>query len=145
MTTRAHRRILLIEDNLVIATVVKRCCERSAHYVEISVASDGLLGYQQACKDLPDLIMLDMMMPGCDGIDFLNLYKDEGKLKEVPVLICSALDKRELAEIQAAYPMVKAVIEKPVTPSKIMELIRTYVPFSPGRSPDKEGKTETEK
>ncbi len=147
----AQRTVLMIEDNQVITTIVQRCCEKFGGGLDVIVEQDGLSGYKTACEKQPGLIILDMMMPGCDGVGFLNMYREGGKLKDIPVLVCSSLDMQKLDEVRAAYPMVKAVIQKPVSPSKIIELIRTFLPSGQAgpsagnekREPEAPARTET--
>jgi len=79
-------RILVIEDNRNLATGLRNNLEIEGYEVEI--ASDGTSGLALARSSMPDLIVLDLMLPGMDGYRVLKTLRDDGT--GVPVLILSA-------------------------------------------------------
>jgi two-component system, OmpR family, alkaline phosphatase synthesis response regulator PhoP len=79
-------RILIVEDNPDLAFGLRNNLEIEGY--DISVAEDGLAGLGQARSLRPDLIILDLMMPGLDGYRVLRTLRDEGN--STPVLILSA-------------------------------------------------------
>jgi two-component system, OmpR family, alkaline phosphatase synthesis response regulator PhoP len=79
-------RILVIEDNRNLATGLRNNLEIEGYEVEI--ASDGTSGLSLARSSQPDLIVLDLMLPGMDGYRVLRTLRDDGV--DVPVLILSA-------------------------------------------------------
>lgn len=56
------------------------------------LASDGAEGLQLAVRCKPKLILLDLMMPGMDGFEFVRRLKDDPVTRDIPVMIVSALD-----------------------------------------------------
>lgn len=80
------RRILIVEDNPDLAFGLRNNLEIEGY--DIAVAEDGLAGLRQARATAPDLIILDLMMPGLDGYRVLRTLRDEGN--STPVLILSA-------------------------------------------------------
>src|SRR5690606_17704466 len=80
------QRILIVEDNPDLAFGLRNNLEIEGY--DIAVAEDGLAGLQQARVIHPDLIILDLMMPGLDGYRVLRTLRDEGN--STPVLILSA-------------------------------------------------------
>ena len=60
---------------------------------EVIEASSGEQGLSLARQQSPDLILLDIVMPGMDGIDFMRIVKGDLKLCEVPVVLLTALDR----------------------------------------------------
>ncbi|MBR9989128.1 MAG: response regulator transcription factor [Gemmatimonadetes bacterium] len=80
------RRILIVEDNPDLAFGLRNNLEIEGY--DISVAADGLAGLREARASAPDLIILDLMMPGLDGYRVLRTLRDEGN--STPVLILSA-------------------------------------------------------
>jgi DNA-binding response OmpR family regulator len=83
--------ILLIEDNRDYARTLQSNLEREGY--EVSVASTGVEGLQQAKANQPDLIILDLMLPAMNGFTVLQRLRDEGR--EAPVLIMTALGTEE--------------------------------------------------
>jgi two-component system, OmpR family, alkaline phosphatase synthesis response regulator PhoP len=80
------QRILIVEDNPDLAFGLRNNLEIEGY--EIAVAEDGLAGLERARKSVPDLIILDLMMPGLDGYRVLRTLREEGI--QTPVLILSA-------------------------------------------------------
>ncbi len=89
MTTNNQGHILLIEDNHDIADMVCEYLERSEYVMDH--AADGITGLHLAVSNDYDLIILDLMLPGMDGIELLNKFRNEAK-RSIPVLILTARD-----------------------------------------------------
>ena len=79
-------RILVVEDNRNLATGLRNNLEIEGH--EVVIAADGPTGLELARSSEPDLIILDLMLPGMDGYRVLASLRDEGF--DIPVLILSA-------------------------------------------------------
>jgi two-component system, OmpR family, alkaline phosphatase synthesis response regulator PhoP len=80
------QRILIVEDNPDLAFGLRNNLEIEGY--DITLAEDGLVGLTRARELKPDLIILDLMMPGLDGYRVLRTLREEGNL--TPVLILSA-------------------------------------------------------
>ncbi len=80
-------RILVIEDDEAIVRFVRRGL--SYENYEVEVAADGLTGLQKAQQDLPDLVVLDLMLPGLDGMEVCRRLRAGSN---VPILILTARD-----------------------------------------------------
>ncbi|MEP6507720.1 MAG: response regulator transcription factor [Gemmatimonadales bacterium] len=80
------RRIVIVEDNEDLAQGLANNLEIEGF--ETNIAHDGLTGLQMAKEMRPDLVILDLMLPGVDGYRVLSTLRDEGI--EVPVLILTA-------------------------------------------------------
>lgn len=77
---------MIIEDNKDLQTIYKHSFEKYGY--EVVVEENGLGGVQNVVKILPDVILLDLMMPGMDGFGFLRKMKEAGGLS-IPVIVCS--------------------------------------------------------
>ena len=80
------KRILLIEDNADLAFGLRNSLEIASY--EVLVANDGPAGLREARTISPDLIILDLMLPGMDGYRVLRALREAGS--QVPVLILTA-------------------------------------------------------
>lgn len=80
-------KILIIEDEEVIADVLND--SMTALGYEIYVANSGLEGLKRAEHLRPDVILLDVMMPGLDGIEVLKELKNSNQTKDIPVILIS--------------------------------------------------------
>ena len=86
-TSTQHRsRVLVVEDNPDLAYGLRNSLEIAGY--DVVVADDGVAGVTQARELDPDLIVLDLMLPGMDGYRVLRTLRDEGRA--VPVLILTA-------------------------------------------------------
>ena len=79
-------KVLVVEDNANLAFGLTRSLESEGY--EVEAAEDGLRGFEMARAGNPDLVVLDLMLPGMDGYTILKKLRAEGK--NVPVLILTA-------------------------------------------------------
>jgi two-component system response regulator MtrA len=79
-------RVLVVEDNANLAFGLTRSLESEGY--EVEAAEDGVRGFELARSTSPDLVVLDLMLPGMDGYTILKKLRAEGK--DVPVLILTA-------------------------------------------------------
>jgi two-component system phosphate regulon response regulator PhoB len=85
-----EKRILIIEDNIDFLNVLKARLEMNG-YQTIS-ENNGLIGLQTAKREIPDLILLDLMLPEMDGHKICRIIKFDQKLKHIPVIILTSRD-----------------------------------------------------
>jgi DNA-binding response OmpR family regulator len=81
--------VLLVEDNQDIAEMVYAFLERRGY--ELDYAADGVTGLHRAVTDTYDVIVLDLMLPGLDGIDLCRKLRDEAQ-RDTPILMLTARD-----------------------------------------------------
>jgi two-component system, OmpR family, alkaline phosphatase synthesis response regulator PhoP len=86
MTGGSVQRILIVEDNPDLAFGLRNNLEIEGY--DVSVAEDGITGLGRARMERPDLVILDLGLPGMDGYRVLRIMRDEGLA--MPVLILSA-------------------------------------------------------
>src|SRR6185295_19779617 len=82
------KRILLIEDEEDIAAVIKLQAELSGYKLHVEV--DGINGYRAVEREKPDLVILDIMLPGENGLDVCRKIKSHPDLKNIPVVMLTA-------------------------------------------------------
>jgi two-component system, cell cycle response regulator len=85
-------RILVIDD--IDANVRLLEAKLSADYYEVLTATDGVTGLAVAAAEQPDIILLDVMMPGMDGFQVCRRLKDDPATRHIPVVLVTALDGR---------------------------------------------------
>jgi two-component system cell cycle response regulator len=85
-------RILVIDD--IEANVRLLEAKLSAEYYQVSSATDGVSGLAMAAAETPDIILLDVMMPGMDGFQVCRRLKDDPLTRHIPVVLVTALDGR---------------------------------------------------
>ena len=82
------QRILIVDDEPDLRSVLRFGLEAAGF--EVSEAADGEQGLQMACDTLPDLIVLDLMLPRMDGYKVCRALKFDDRYRQIPVFILSA-------------------------------------------------------
>lgn len=118
MRLNAQPKVLIIDDNHDAQILLQDLLVDQGWRTYI--ASSGRDGLHQANEVYPNLIVLDVMMPNMDGWQVLQEIKKQPPLAEIPVIIVSAIDNRNLAEEMGAY----ALITKPVDKSQFETVVR---------------------
>jgi len=83
------RSIAILEDNLQSAQLLRRILQTRGDY-QILEAHDGIAGLEMIRREKPDLILLDLMMPGIDGFEVLEDLKSDDDMSKVPVIVITA-------------------------------------------------------
>ncbi len=81
-------RILIVEDNVQLRCFMKEALENIFFVVS---ASDGQIGWEEAQKNIPDLIVSDIMMPNMDGFELCKRIKENFETSHIPIILLSAL------------------------------------------------------
>ena len=104
------RRILIIDDEDDIREVAALSLESTAGWV-VSTARSGAEGIAMASAQLPDAILMDVMMPGVDGPTTFRLMQQNPDIARIPVLLLTAkvqgVDQRRFADLGVAAVLVK--------------------------------------
>jgi CheY-like chemotaxis protein len=122
MTTRTLQRILYVEDEPDIQAVAKLALEAVGGF-EVAVCDSGAEALARAPAFAPDLILLDVMMPGMDGPATLNALRALPQTAHTPVIFMTAkVQKNEIED----YKKLGAidVIPKPFDPMKLAASVR---------------------
>lgn len=105
-------KILIVDDEEDFCYFVKKNLEAISNY-EIITTTKGKKGLQIARKEKPDLILLDIMMPGIDGHEVLKRLKKSEKTQNIPVIMLTAKDEDD-SKIKALGSYCEDYIVKPV-------------------------------
>ena len=84
-----QRTLLYVEDNLANLNLVEQLIERRTD-LKLLTATDGYSGVQTACEHLPDLILMDINLPGINGLEALKLLQANPATAHIPVIALSA-------------------------------------------------------
>jgi DNA-binding response OmpR family regulator len=114
------KKVLVVDDDPVVVRLVKEFLKAQGHVVE--TAKDGIDAMILVKKEIPDLIVLDIMMPELNGYDVLRTLKFTDEYKEIPVLLLTSreqeLDKRIGEMMGIDY------LQKPVNREAFVEKIQ---------------------
>lgn len=92
------KKVLLVEDDALLAGILMNSL--SSEKFEAVNIKDGLQALEAAKKFQPDVVLLDLILPGLDGFEVLRQLKSENKLKKIPVFIISNLDS--ISDVKSA-------------------------------------------
>lgn len=118
------KKLLLVEDEEFISFIYKRQFEISGY--EVDTARDGLMGISQIKNSHYDLILLDIMLPGMNGIDILKAAKSDPATKDTPVIMLTNLAQEDI--IQEAFKLgaVAYWIKADTNPAEIVQKINNF-------------------
>ncbi|MEK7166880.1 MAG: response regulator [Patescibacteria group bacterium] len=86
-------KILIVEDDLFLRKICQKKLEKQGF--EVFLAEDGKIGIEQAKKNHPDLILLDIILPNVDGFEVLKALKDDPSTNLIPIILLSNLGQKE--------------------------------------------------
>jgi len=125
--------ILLIEDNLGDVELTKEALSDSKILNELTVAADGrqaleVLKAGILSHHMPDLILLDLNLPGIDGRQVLAEIKSNPALKRIPVVVLTSSQAE--SDIAASYEMhANCFITKPIDFAQFLKVVRSIEDF----------------
>jgi CheY-like chemotaxis protein len=114
--------ILLVDDNPGITALMLK----SRGY-SVSIASDGLEGIEKAKSEHPDLILLDIMMPGIDGYEVCTKLKIDADTKHIPVIMLTAKEDPEAISKSHARG-ADGYIVKPFSLPVVLNKLKDFLP-----------------
>lgn len=123
--TKNKKKILLVDDDKYIVRAYKDGLERAGF--EVRTASDGNEALEKIKKDLPDLILLDLIMPVKNGFEVLEELKVDDEMKKIPVVILSNLGQDTDVEKGKALGAVDYLIKTDYSMKEVIEKAKFYV------------------
>jgi CheY-like chemotaxis protein len=119
-------KVLVVDDEPSVVMLMRFVLEKSGHTV--TEAHNGLealaaLGVdpENAAADLPDVVLLDVMMPVMDGLTAAEAMRDHPRASKVPILVVTA--KGDLRQLFEAMPQVAGFFQKPFDPRLLREAV----------------------
>ena len=118
------KKIMVVDDEPYIARVIKFKLEQEG-YTVIS-ANDGVTGLEKIREEKPDMVLLDVMMPGMSGYEVCQKIKGDAELAGIPVVILTA--KGQERDREQGFSMgASDYITKPFSPNRLLELVKSIV------------------
>lgn len=123
MKTTSHKRVLCVEDNPTNLLLISRIVE--AENMELLVAADGLAAQQLLTQEIPDVILMDINIPGISGLDLTRNIRKNQATAHIPIIATTAnvlVGDRERC-IEAGCD---DYLPKPLDIRKVRSLLRFY-------------------
>src|ERR1700746_4205913 len=114
-------RILVVDDDDDIRGLLRALLERAGH--EVSDAPDGRAGLRELYAGSPDLVILDVAMPGLDGWETLERIRE---VSDVPVLMLTARDA-ELERVRGLRGGADDYVAKPFSPAELVARVEAVL------------------
>ncbi len=129
-----RQTILVVDDEPDIVEIIQYNLEKSGF--DVIVASDGPAALEKARADTPDLIVLDLMLPGLEGTEVCRLLKGDERTRSIPILMLTAKSE-EIDRIIGLELGADDYVVKPFSPREIALRIRNILrrragPETPG-------------
>jgi DNA-binding response OmpR family regulator len=118
-------RVLLVEDDPALAAMYRIKLRADGYHVE--VAADGPSGLEAVLERTPHLLLLDIRLPGFDGLELLRRLREEGHA-DLPVIVLSNYEDQEMIERGARLGALAHLIKAQTTPASLAERIRSVLP-----------------
>lgn len=116
--------VLVVEDSPVVQRLLAKLLEKQ-HYTVLT-ADSGEIAIERAQEHLPDLVLLDIILPGIDGYEVCRQLKSNERTKNIPVIFVSTLDSSK-DKVEGFEAGGIDYITKPFQPSEVLLRVRTHL------------------
>jgi len=115
-------KILIVEDDVFLLSMYTTKFELEGY--EVVGAEDGETGFQKISKEMPDIVLLDIMLPNMDGFDVLRTLKADKKVANIPVILLTNLGQKHEIEEGLALGAQDYLIKAHFMPSEVVDKIK---------------------
>ncbi|MFA5777495.1 MAG: response regulator [Parcubacteria group bacterium] len=115
------KTILLVEDDSFVSDIYQT--KISSEGFDMMVAENGLEAIKKLEEKIPDLILLDIVMPYMDGIETLKKIKKEEKWKKIPIILLTNLSEKEKIQEALGMGADDYLIKSHFTPSEVISKV----------------------
>ncbi|MCW5557007.1 MAG: hybrid sensor histidine kinase/response regulator [Verrucomicrobiae bacterium] len=123
-------RILIVDDQPANLQVLGTILDRQGY--DIVPAADGPTALRRLAARPPDLVLLDVMMPGMDGFDVCRQIREQRALEDLPVIFLSAADEKEMI-VRALECGGVDYVTKPFNPAELLGRVKTHLALKAAR------------
>lgn len=117
------KRIFIVEDDNMTIEILKFIFIKEGY--ELLISKDGLDAIERIPKEMPDLVITDIMLPMKSGLEVIKFIKDNHP--DIPVIALSALSEEERTVTDAFKLGVDDFIAKPFTPNELLLRAKRYL------------------
>jgi len=117
-STENKKKILIIEDDVFIRDIYQ--VKFSQEGFDVTVAEDGVKALEKLESLVPDIILLDIIMPYMNGMEVLKKIKENAKLKNVPIIMLTNISEKEKITEGEEYGVNDYLIKSHFTPSEVV-------------------------
>lgn len=119
------KKILVVEDDRFLRELIVKKLLKEGY--DTAEAVDGEEGVKKIKEEKPDLVLLDLILPGIDGFGVLSQTKEDPSISSIPVIILSNLGQKDDVERGLKLGAVDYLIKAHFTPGEIIEKIKNIL------------------
>ncbi len=119
------KKILIIEDDKILQKALNEALSEAGF--KIILASDGDEGIQKAKSEKPDLILLDIILPGKNGYNVLLAFSDDDSLKNIPVIMLTVIDSEFSVETCKEAGVKDYLVKSDYSLDEVIKKINKYI------------------
>lgn len=123
----SKKTILLVEDDLDISEAIQSILEEEGFYLKCSSNGKEAIDYLMVAPEMPDLILLDIMMPYMNGYQFREVQLEDSRLANIPTIILSAAGKCD----DLAHYHFKDCLKKPLDLQTLIDVVHRNTDETP--------------
>ena len=116
--------VLVVDDDPVVHRVLQHCLKGAGY--QMTTASSGHQAIELATRELPQLIIMDVMMPEMSGLEALRRLKTIEATKEIPVIVLT-VSARRLTRLESEASGAAVFLTKPFSKSELLAVVRRLV------------------
>ncbi len=118
-------RVLIVDDSPSQLMGLKRIAEKLGH--EVITAEDGSAGVEVAKRELPDLILMDVVMPNLNGFQATRTLAKDAKTCHIPIILVTTKDQ-ETDRVWGMRQGAKTYVTKPIVEEELIKAINEHMP-----------------
>lgn len=118
-------RVLIVDDSPSQLVGMKRTVEKLGH--QVITAEDGAAGVEAAKRELPDLILMDVVMPNLNGFQATRTIAKDPKTSHIPIILVTTKDQ-DTDRVWGLRQGAKAYVTKPIDDAELTRVIKDYLP-----------------
>lgn len=119
------RKILIVEDDTFIVDIYQM--KFSQEGFEVIAAEDGIRALEILNQEIPDIILLDMMMPKMGGMDVLEKIKANEKTKKIPIIMLTNIAEKDDVDESFALGADEYMIKSHFTPAEVLKKVNALL------------------
>ncbi|WAL59271.1 response regulator transcription factor [Thermocoleostomius sinensis] len=115
---------LIVEDSMTDLQIFVRCLQESG--INVLIAQSGEEAIATITKQKPDVVVLDVVLPGCSGFEVCRKLKTEAETSHIPIVICSTKGS-QMDRFWGLKQGADAYLAKPVDQDELVQTIRQLI------------------
>ncbi len=132
-----NKTILVIEDEETLGKSIKSFLEQYGY--QVTCTNDGMTGLQLIRDTTPGMVLTDLLLPKLHGFDICKSMKNDNRLKDIPIIIMTAVYKNAIHKLEARKLGVEDFIEKPLNFSELLKKVEVFLGPAQKNKPEKTG------